>query len=235
MKTRLFAALAGLMFAGAAFAANPMVEMKTSLGDVVFELYPDKAPKTVDNFLKYVNGGFYKGVVFHRSVKDFVVQAGLFGHGLEPKEATLPPIPNEANSALPNLSGTLAMARSRDPNSATSQFFVNLADNKILNHFGDDPDHIGYCVFGRVVSGMAVLRKLNEIPTETRKHADVQPKGKLDDVPVQEVAINDMLVVDKLPAGMIADADAPPAPKAAPAPAKSKKKATKKKARLAKG
>lgn len=207
MKSRLFAALAGLLFAGAALAANPMVEMKTNFGNVVFELFPDKAPKTVDNFLQYVKSGFYKGTIFHRSVKNFVIQGGGFTADLEPKD-TLPPIPNEAGNGLMNTPGTLAMARDYDPQSATSQFFINLEDNKHLNHYRNDDDYYGYCVFGRVVSGMDVVKKINALPTT---HKDFITAG----LPTQDVIIQDMIPVSSLPKDMVADKDAPAVQQAA--------------------
>lgn len=221
MKLRLFAALAGLLFTGAALAANPMVEMKTNFGNVVFELFPDKAPKTVDNFLQYVKTGFYKGTIFHRSVKNFVVQGGGFTPDLEPKD-TRPPIPNEAGNGLMNTPGTLAMARDYDPQSATSQFFINLEDNKHLNHYRNDDDYYGYCVFGRVVSGMDVVKKINALPTT---HKEFLTAG----VPTQDVIIEDMIPVSSLPKGMVADKDAPAVQQAAVTePSTSRKKKARK-------
>lgn len=207
MKFRLSIAFAALLFAGTAFAANPLVEMKTNFGNVVFELFPDKAPKTVDNFMRYVKSGFYKGTLFHRSVKNFVVQGGGFTPDLEPKD-TLPPIPNEAGNGLMNTPGTLAMARDYDPQSATSQFFINLEDNKHLNHYRNDDDYYGYCVFGRVVSGMDVVKKINALPTT---HKEFLTAG----VPTQDVIIEDMAPVSSLPKGMVADKDAPAVQQAA--------------------
>ncbi len=221
MKFRLPIAIAALLFAGTALAANPLVEMKTNFGNVVFELYPDKAPKTVTNFLQYVKSGFYKGTIFHRSVKNFVVQGGGFTESLEPKD-TLPPIPNEAGNGLMNTPGTLAMARDYDPQSATSQFFINLEDNKHLNHYRNDNDYYGYCVFGRVVSGMAVVKKINALPTTGKEFL-------ASGVPTQDVVIQDMAEVSALPAGMVADKDLPAVQQAAAteSPTSRKKKARK--------
>lgn len=221
MKLHLSVALATLLFAGTALAGNPLVEMKTNFGSVVFELYPDKAPKTVDNFLRYVKNGFYKGTLFHRSVKNFIIQGGGFTPGLEPKH-TLPPIPNEATNGLMNTPGTLAMARDYDPQSATSQFFINLEDNKHLNHYRNDDDYYGYCVFGRVVSGMDVVKKINALPT-TQK--DFLTHG----VPAQDVLIEDMAEISGLPKGMVADKDVPAVQQATIAePSTSRKKKARK-------
>ncbi len=206
MKLRLSVALAALLFTGTALAANPLVEMKTNFGNVVFELYPDKAPKTVDNFLHYVKSGFYSGTLFHRSIKGFIVQGGGFTPKLEPKE-TLPPIPNEATNGLMNTPGTLAMARDNDPQSATSQFFVNMEDNKHLNHYRKDEDYYGYCVFGRVVSGMDVMKKINALPTTKKEFIAAG-------VPTQDVVIEGMTPVSSLPKGMVADKDVPAAQQA---------------------
>ena len=149
----------------AAPAAHPQVEIKTSLGTFVVELFPDKAPKTVANFLQYVREGFYDGTVFHRVIPGFLVQGGLYTRELRPKR-TLPPIPNEANNGLSNLRGTLAAARGPDPDSATSQFFINVVDNPRLDYVGNQSGMTwGYAVFGKVVKGMDVVDKLDNLPT----------------------------------------------------------------------
>jgi cyclophilin family peptidyl-prolyl cis-trans isomerase len=220
MKFRLPIAIATLLFAGTALAANPLVEMKTNFGNVVFELYPDKAPKTVSNFLNYVKSGFYKGTIFHRSVKNFVVQGGGFTPDLEPKD-TQAPIPNEAGNGLMNTPGTLAMARDYDPQSATSQFFINLEDNKHLNHYRNDNDYYGYCVFGRVVSGMDVVKKINALPTTGKEFLSAG-------VPAQDVVIQDMAQVSSLPAGMVADKGSPAVKEAATESSTSRKKKARK-------
>ena len=178
---------AGLLTGTAALAANPLVEMKTSMGSVTFELYPDKAPRTVENFMKYVKSGFYQGTIFHRVVDRFVVQGGGVTADLKAKP-TFDPIPNEATNGLTNEAGTLAMARAYDPNSATSQFFVNLDRNLFLNHHKPDPDYYGYCVFGKVVKGMDVLKRIGSVPTGA---AGPFPT----DVPLQPVVIEDVSVI----------------------------------------
>ena len=145
-----------------AWAANPMVEMKTNLGTVVVELDDAKAPKTVANFLQYVNEGFYDGTVFHRVIPDFMIQGG----GLDPamkEKATRPPIENEAKNGLKNEVGTIAMARKPNPHSASSQFFINLKNNTFLDYPGRDG--WGYAVFGKVAQGMDIVEKIAKVPT----------------------------------------------------------------------
>ena len=146
-------------------AVHPKVMLHTSMGDITIELFPEKAPKTVDNFLKYTNDKFYNGTVFHRVIDNFMVQGGGFAADLKPK-ATRPPIPNEAKNGLSNLNGTVAMARTSDPNSATAQFFVNVADNTFLDFVSAERgETYGYCVFGKVVSGMDVVDKIKKVET----------------------------------------------------------------------
>lgn len=149
--------LAGLAHAGSA----PTVKFQTTMGDFVIEVYPDKAPKTVDNFLQYVKAKHYDGMIFHRVINNFMVQGGGYSKTFSPKP-TRPPIPLEANNGLTNVLGTVAMARTNDPNSATDQFFVNVKDNAFLNAHGPSD---GYAVFGRVVSGMDVIEKIKLVPT----------------------------------------------------------------------
>lgn len=145
--------------------AHPQVAIKTSQGDFVIELFPDKAPKTVANFLQYVKDGFYDGTVFHRVIPGYLVQGGLYTRELKPKR-TLPPIPDEANNGLSNLRGTVAAARGPDPDSATSQFFVNVVDNPRLDYVGNQSGWTwGFAVFGKVVSGMDVVDKIDNLPT----------------------------------------------------------------------
>jgi cyclophilin family peptidyl-prolyl cis-trans isomerase len=145
--------------------AHPQVELKTSLGDIVIELFPDKAPKSVANFLQYVKDGFYAGTVFHRVIPGYLIQGGLYTRELRPRR-TLPPIPDEANNGLSNLRGTVAAARGPDPDSATSQFFVNVVDNPRLDYVGNQSGMTwGYAVFGKVVKGMAVVDKIDNLPT----------------------------------------------------------------------
>lgn len=161
-------------------AANPQIEFRTNLGSFVVELYPDKAPKTVANFLEYVHNGFYEGTIFHRVIDRFVIQGG----GMTPdmrQKATLQPIPNEANNGLKHEPGTLAMARAFNPDSAAAQFFINLAENKTLNYYRPEPALMGYCVFGRVIRGMEVAEKIGQSPTRVA--------GKMADVPQDPIII----------------------------------------------
>lgn len=148
-------------------AANPMVEMKTNLGNVTIELYQDKAPKTVENFLKYVKSGFYKGTIFHRVIDNFMIQGGGFDQELREKE-TQAPIKNEADNGLKNETYTLAMARTSDPHSASAQFFVNVKDNAFLDHTAPTPSGWGYAVFGKVVKGQDVVMKIAKVRTGPR-------------------------------------------------------------------
>lgn len=143
-------------------AADPQVDLKTSAGDIRIELYPSKAPKTVENFLRYVRDGHYNGTIFHRVIPGFMIQGG----GMTPsmgQKPTRPPIPIESRNGLKNDTGTIAMARTSDPNSATAQFFINVNDNDFLNYPGQDGN--GYTVFGKVVSGMDVVNKIVSVPT----------------------------------------------------------------------
>ncbi|MBI4195512.1 MAG: peptidyl-prolyl cis-trans isomerase [Betaproteobacteria bacterium] len=170
-------------------AASPQVEIKTNMGAIVVELYPDRAPVTVRNFLQYVQDGFYNGTVFHRVIDGFMVQGGGFTSDLAAK-TTRDPIPIESNNGLRNEVGAIAMARTRDPNSATSQFFINVVDNEMLNH--PKPDGHGYAVFGRVVKGMEVVEKIAKVATA--------PRPPHQNVPVKPVVIEGARVVGA-PAG----------------------------------
>ena len=145
-------------------AANPLLTVETNRGDIVVELYPEKAPKTVANFMQYVDSGYYKETIFHRVINRFMIQGGGFNADMTEKPG-LAPIVNEAANGLKNEPGTLAMARTSDPDSATSQFFINLENNVPLNYQGNDPELIGYCVFGRVLKGMDVVRDIGASPT----------------------------------------------------------------------
>lgn len=165
---------------------NPLVVMSTSMGDVTFELFRDRAPVSVENFLQYVADGHYEGTVFHRVKAGFMVQGGGFTAAMAEK-STRPPILNEATNGLRNTRGTLAMARMRAQRSATSQFYVNLADNTALDHRGYSPDDFGYAVFGRVLSGMDVIDKIAATPTA--------PTADHEDVPVTPVVIKKVTVV----------------------------------------
>jgi peptidyl-prolyl cis-trans isomerase A (cyclophilin A) len=142
--------------------AAPQVRFQTTLGDFVVEVYPDKAPKTVENFLQYVKDKHYDGTIFHRVIGNFMIQGGGFTTDLNQK-ATRGAIPLEASNGLKNDTGTIAMARTGNPNSATAQFFINTVDNAMLN--APQPDGYGYAVFGKVVSGMEVVTKIKSAPT----------------------------------------------------------------------
>jgi len=159
---KLVAFLFALALALPACAANPMVEMKTSMGTLVIELYSDKAPISVNNFLQYVNDGFYNGVIFHRVIDGFMIQGGGFDPGMAQKP-TRKPIENEAKNGLKNESATLAMARTSDPHSGAAQFFINLNNNAFLDYPGQDG--WGYAVFGKVVKGFDVVQKIGKVPT----------------------------------------------------------------------
>ena len=162
--------------------ANPMIILKTNKGDITIELFAKEAPETTANFLKYVDEGFYKGTIFHRVINGFMIQGGGFTKDMNQKP-TNPPIKNEAGNGLKNDRGTLAMARTSDPNSATAQFFINLVNNDFLNFRSPDPRGIGYCVFGKVVSGMEVVEAIKGTRTGNR--------GMHQDVPVEPIEILD--------------------------------------------
>ncbi|MDE1959051.1 MAG: peptidylprolyl isomerase [Xanthomonadaceae bacterium] len=156
---------AGATSVAAPVPPDPRVLMQTSMGRIVLELYPQKAPKTVANFLRYVHDGFYPGTVFHRVIKGFLVQGGLYTSTLTAKR-TRAPIAIEANNGLSNLRGTVAAARAADPNSATAQFFINLVDNPRLDFVSDQSGATwGYTVFGKVIQGMDVVDKIGDLPT----------------------------------------------------------------------
>jgi len=152
---------------------NPQVLLETSMGNITIELFKEKAPITVRNFLGYVKEGFYDGLIFHRVIKDFMVQGGGMSESLEQKKPKFA-IKNEATNGLSNTRGTLAMARTGVVDSATSQFFINTVDNLFLNHKNKQPDNFGYCVFAQVVEGMDVVDKIREVKTGTKNgHSDV--------------------------------------------------------------
>lgn len=164
----------------------PKVTLKTAMGDIELELWPDQAPASVENFLAYVREGFYDGLIFHRAVHNFVVQTGGYEPGMVYREPTHPPIKNEADNGLQNKRGTLAMARAYPINSAAAQFFINLVDNPKLDHTGTEPATFGYAVFGRVLSGLHHLEALAASPVTTRE--------KHQNVPMEEVVILKALV-----------------------------------------
>lgn len=162
-----------------------MITLKTTLGDIVIELDYDKAPKTAKNFEEYVKSGFYKGTIFHRVIKGFMVQGGGLTADLSQKE-TLDPIENEADNGLKNDRGTIAMARTQDPHSATAQFFINTVNNSFLNFRSKDINGWGYCVFGKVVKGMDVVDAIEKSKTTTVAYYQ--------DVPVETIEILDAQV-----------------------------------------
>ena len=164
---------------------NPVVLVSTSLGDFTIELFKDRAPVSVANFVQYVQDGFYPGTVFHRVKAGFMIQGGGFSETLAEKP-TRPPIQNEATNGLRTLRGTVAMARTRQLRSATSQFYVNVVDNRMLDHAGYTPDDFGYAVFGRVLDGMDVVDKIAAVKTHT--------VGDMEDVPVDPVVIKAVTV-----------------------------------------
>jgi peptidyl-prolyl cis-trans isomerase B (cyclophilin B) len=150
---------------GNAREASPKVLMKTTKGDITLELYPDKAPITVENFLKYVDEQFYDGTIFHRVIEDFMIQGGGHTEDLTEKPSG-PPIKNEADNRLSNDRGTIAMARTNEPHSATNQFFINHVDNSFLDHTAKTGEGYGYCVFGKVIQGMDVVDAIATVPTD---------------------------------------------------------------------
>lgn len=167
MRRSLATAAALLILLGtarAAFAENPKVKIETNKGPITVELYRDKAPLSVDNFLTYVDEGFYDGTIFHRVIKGFMVQGGGFGQDMK-KKPTHAPVKNEADNGLKNERGTLAMARTNDPDSATAQFFINHKDNEFLNHTSKDRRGWGYAVFGKVTEGMDAVDAIAATPT----------------------------------------------------------------------
>lgn len=159
----LLAAAGAVLSLACSFAQAQVVKLSTTAGDIKIQLDPEKAPKTVANFLAYVKAGHYNGVIFHRVIGDFMVQAGGYTPDLK-QRPTKPPIPLEAGNGLMNIRGSVAMARTNDPNSATSQFFINVVDNPGLDP-GFAPDGRGYAVFGYVTEGMEVVDKIRAVPT----------------------------------------------------------------------
>ena len=159
---------------------NPVVLLETTSGDILVELYPDKSPETVANFLKYVDNGFYNNTIFHRVIPGFMIQGGGLTARMQQKD-TEAPIKNEADNGLKNDRGTIAMARTMDPHSATAQFFINLVDNDFLNFQAPSGNGWGYCVFGKVTEGMDVVDKIAKVKTTT--------VGMYQDVPSDLVVI----------------------------------------------
>ncbi len=155
---------------------RPVVTLDTSMGTVKVELYPDKAPVSVENFLAYVREGHYNGLVFHRVIPGFMIQGGGFTKDMKEKRPSRQPIKNEAGNGLKNLRGTIAMARTNVVDSATAQFFINVANNDFLDHMDDTPRGFGYAVFGKVVAGMDVVDKIVAVPTGTVRMFQDVPK-----------------------------------------------------------
>ena len=164
-----------------------MIILKTNLGDIKIELNPEKAPTTCANFANYVKKGFYNGTIFHRVIPGFMIQGGGFTEQMEQKE-TDAPIANEADNGLRNEPGSIAMARTQDPHSATAQFFINTVDNSFLNFRSKTVDGWGYAVFGKVVDGMDVVKKIEKVRTHR--------SGWYDDVPVETVVIKEAVIED---------------------------------------
>jgi cyclophilin family peptidyl-prolyl cis-trans isomerase len=190
--------IAGVLFVccGIAFGAEtarkggkPVVQFTTSLGVIKVELYPEKAPVSVKNFLMYVKEGHYDGLIFHRVIRDFMVQGGGFTKEMGERGSKYPPIKNEADNGLKNDRGTLAMARTSVVDSATAQFFINVVNNDSLNHRAKTPQGYGYAVFGKVTEGMNVVDKIRSVPTGNA--------GMFQDVPLQPVTITKATVVQE--------------------------------------
>lgn len=189
----------------AAEGENPRVTLKTSMGEITLELYPDKAPITVKNFIQYAEEGFYDGTIFHRVIRSFMVQGGGFDNKIS-KKSTRPAIKNEAANGLKNDRGTIAMARTTAPDSATAQFFINTVNNGSLNFRNPSRSGIGYCVFGRVTEGLEVLDKIEAEKTGFRKG--------MRDVPITDIVIESATLkkVD------VVEAEAIPTPEVIPVP-----------------
>jgi peptidyl-prolyl cis-trans isomerase B (cyclophilin B) len=165
-----------------------MVIISTTFGDIKLDLDADKAPKTVANFLRYAEDGFYDGTIFHRVIDNFMIQGGGFNSDMSQKESG-EPVENEADNGLKNDHGTIAMARTMEPHSATAQFFINVKDNDFLNHSGKNMQGWGYTVFGKVVEGSDVLDKIRAVSTTT--------KGGHQDVPTDDVIIESVSIVEE--------------------------------------
>ena len=184
--TKLLLILCSTFMVNTAFAAETKALIKTNLGDITVELYPEQAPVSVANFINYVESDFYSGIIFHRVIPGFMAQTGGFNENLE-KQISGKPVINEANNGLSNDRGTLALARTNNPNSATSQFFINLKNNNFLNRSGSSPSQAGYAVFGRVVGGMDVVDKIAKQPTGKKKYYS--------DVPLTNIVIESITML----------------------------------------
>lgn len=187
MLKKLSTLAAGLLVSISVWAA-PTVEMTTSMGKITLELFPDKAPSTVEFFLYNAKHGFYEATIFHRVIEGFMIQGGGFTKAMEEKKVLTPALQNEATNGLANNRGTVAMARTADPHSARVQFFVNLKDNDFLNHrTTSDPRGWGYTVFGKVIQGMDVVDKIAKVPTGNA--------GYYENVPTTPVVIQNVKII----------------------------------------
>jgi cyclophilin family peptidyl-prolyl cis-trans isomerase len=166
-----------------AFSANPHIIIKTSMGELEAELFEDKAPISVKNFLSYIAKGHYKNTIFHRVINNFMIQGGGFDKDLKEKSSDAP-IKNEAGNGLKNETGTLAMARMQEVDSASAQFYINVNDNGFLDHRDNSPSGFGYAVFGKITKGMPIVNKMKVVKTGTR--------GPLEDVPLEPITILDI-------------------------------------------
>lgn len=177
--------------ATAADAAEPVKAIiSTTMGDIAIEVYPDRTPKTVENFLQYVNSGFYEGTVFHRVIENFMVQGGGLTADLREKPRNAPSVANEGKSCIGNARGTVAMARTADPHSASSQFFINVVDNPRLDYSASQgPVNWGYCAFGKVTSGMDVVDRIRAVKTGAKPPFTA-------DVPLETITIEKITLVD---------------------------------------
>jgi peptidyl-prolyl cis-trans isomerase B (cyclophilin B) len=165
-----------------------MIKLNTNFGTITLELFADKAPATVENFINYVKDGFYDGTIFHRVINGFMIQGGGMEPGMKEK-STRAPIKNEADNGLSNETGTVAMARTNDPHSASAQFFINVSNNTFLDHRSPTPDGWGYAVFGKVVDGMDVVERIKAVETGNA--------GFHQDVPVEDVILESAEVVEE--------------------------------------
>jgi peptidyl-prolyl cis-trans isomerase B (cyclophilin B) len=175
------------LFSDEKYQEKVLVTIQTSMGDIELELYPELAPKTVENFDKYVRDGFFNGLIFHRIINGFMIQGGGFDQGHTHKKVTYEQIQNEADNGLSNITGTIAMARTNLPHSATSQFFINVNDNLFLDHKDKDRSW-GYCVFGKVIKGMDVVNQIKSVPTH------FHPQLGMKDWPVENVVIEKVTI-----------------------------------------
>ncbi|MCI2809918.1 peptidylprolyl isomerase [Eoetvoesia caeni] len=182
-----FAASSTTTQGNSVMSTTPRVKLQTNFGDIIIELNQEKAPKTVENFLKYTQEGFFDGTIFHRVINNFMIQGGGFDAGMKQK-TTHDPIENEANNGLKNDKYTLAMARTSDPHSATAQFFINVGNNDFLNFTAPTSNGWGYAVFGKVVEGTEIVDKIKEVKTGN--------KGFHQDVPVEDVVIEKATVIE---------------------------------------